>query len=90
LYILDEPTTGLHFYDIQQLLNVLHKLRDAGNTIVVIEHNLDVVKTADWVVDLGPEGGNGGGEILIAGTPEQVAACEKSYTGQYMKPLLAK
>ena len=71
-------------------MNVLHKLRDAGNTIVVIEHNLDVVKTADWVVDLGPEGGNGGGEILIAGTPEQVAACEKSYTGQYMKPLLAK
>ncbi len=90
LYILDEPTTGLHFYDIQQLLNVLHKLRDHGNTIVVIEHNLDVVKTADWVVDLGPEGGNGGGEILIAGTPEQVAACEKSYTGQYLKPLLAK
>jgi excinuclease ABC subunit A len=90
LYILDEPTTGLHFYDIQQLLNVLHKLRDAGNTIVVIEHNLDVVKTADWVIDLGPEGGNGGGEILIAGTPEQVAACEKSYTGQYLKPLLAK
>lgn len=90
LYILDEPTTGLHFYDIQQLLNVLHKLRDHGNTIVVIEHNLDVVKTADWVVDLGPEGGNGGGEILIAGTPEQVAACEQSYTGQYLKPLLAK
>ena len=90
LYILDEPTTGLHFYDIQQLLNVLHKLRDAGNTVVVIEHNLDVVKTADWIVDLGPEGGSGGGEILIAGTPEQVAACEKSYTGQYLKPLLAR
>lgn len=89
LYILDEPTTGLHFYDIQQLLNVLHKLRDAGNTIVVIEHNLDVVKTADWIVDLGPEGGAGGGEILIAGTPETVAACEHSYTGQYLKPLLA-
>ncbi|MCB5226503.1 excinuclease ABC subunit UvrA [Alishewanella sp. 16-MA] len=88
LYILDEPTTGLHFYDIQQLLNVLHRLRDHGNTIVVIEHNLDVIKTADWIVDLGPEGGNGGGEILIAGTPEQVAACEKSYTGQYLKPLL--
>ncbi|WP_333608275.1 excinuclease ABC subunit UvrA [Arsukibacterium sp.] len=88
LYILDEPTTGLHFYDIQQLLNVLHRLRDHGNTIVVIEHNLDVIKTADWVVDLGPEGGNGGGEILIAGTPEQVAACTKSYTGHYLKPLL--
>lgn len=88
LYILDEPTTGLHFYDIQQLLNVLHRLRDHGNTIVVIEHNLDVIKTADWIVDLGPEGGNGGGEILVAGTPEQVAACKKSYTGQYLKPLL--
>ena len=90
LYILDEPTTGLHFYDIQQLLNVLHTLRDAGNTVVVIEHNLDVIKTADWIVDLGPEGGSGGGEILIAGTPEQVADCEKSYTGQYLKPLLAR
>jgi len=89
LYILDEPTTGLHFYDIQQLLNVLHKLRDHGNTIVVIEHNLDVIKTADWIIDLGPEGGSGGGEILITGTPEQVAACEKSYTGKYLKPLLA-
>ncbi|MEW5681982.1 MAG: excinuclease ABC subunit UvrA [Pseudomonadota bacterium] len=88
LYILDEPTTGLHFYDIQQLLNVLHRLRDHGNTIVVIEHNLDVIKTADWIIDLGPEGGSGGGEILIAGTPEQVAACEKSYTGHYLKPLL--
>lgn len=89
LYILDEPTTGLHFYDIQQLLNVLHRLRDHGNTVVVIEHNLDVVKTADWIVDLGPEGGSGGGEILVAGTPEQVADCEKSYTGHYLKPLLA-
>ncbi|MCS4309291.1 excinuclease ABC subunit A [Rheinheimera pacifica] len=88
LYILDEPTTGLHFYDIQQLLNVLHRLRDHGNTIVVIEHNLDVIKTADWIVDLGPEGGSGGGEILIAGTPEQVVACDKSYTGHYLKPLL--
>ena len=88
LYILDEPTTGLHFYDIQQLLNVLHRLRDHGNTIVVIEHNLDVIKTADWIVDLGPEGGSGGGEILIAGTPEQVAACERSYTGKYLKPML--
>ncbi|MEO3865059.1 excinuclease ABC subunit UvrA [Rheinheimera fenheensis] len=90
LYILDEPTTGLHFYDIQQLLNVLHRLRDHGNTIVVIEHNLDVIKTADWIIDLGPEGGSGGGEVLIAGTPEQVAACEKSYTGHYLKPLLTK
>lgn len=89
LYILDEPTTGLHFYDIQQLLNVLHRLRDHGNSIVVIEHNLDVIKTADWIIDLGPEGGSGGGEILIAGTPEQVAACEASYTGHYLKPLLA-
>ncbi|MDX1678783.1 excinuclease ABC subunit UvrA [Arsukibacterium sp.] len=88
LYILDEPTTGLHFYDIQQLLNVLHRLRDHGNTMVVIEHNLDVIKTADWIVDLGPEGGNGGGEILVTGTPEQVAKCKKSYTGQYLKPLL--
>ncbi|MDX3775011.1 excinuclease ABC subunit UvrA [Chromatiaceae bacterium AAb-1] len=88
LYILDEPTTGLHFYDIQQLLNVLHRLRDHGNSIVVIEHNLDVIKTADWIVDLGPEGGSGGGKILIAGTPEQVADCDKSYTGKYLKPLL--
>ncbi len=90
LYILDEPTTGLHFYDIQQLLNVLHRLRDHGNSIVVIEHNLDVIKTADWVIDLGPEGGSGGGEILIAGTPEQVADCDKSYTGKYLRPLLHK
>jgi len=89
LYILDEPTTGLHFYDIQQLLNVLHRLRDHGNTVVVIEHNLDVIKTADWIIDLGPEGGSGGGEILIANTPEKVAACERSYTGHYLKPLLA-
>ena len=88
LYILDEPTTGLHFADIEQLLVVLHRLRDHGNTIVVIEHNLDVVKTADWVVDLGPEGGAGGGEILIAGTPEEVAECERSHTGHYLKPLL--
>lgn len=88
LYILDEPTTGLHFYDVQQLLNVLHRLRDHGNTVVVIEHNLDVIKTADWIVDLGPEGGSGGGEILVAGTPEQVAKCKKSFTGHYLKPLL--
>jgi len=88
LYILDEPTTGLHFYDIEQLLVVLHRLRDHGNTIVCIEHNLDVVKTADWVIDLGPEGGNKGGEIVACGTPEQVAAHETSYTGHYLKSLL--
>ena len=88
LYILDEPTTGLHFHDIEQLLTVLHRLRDRGNTIVVIEHNLDVIKTADWIVDLGPEGGDGGGEIIAAGTPEQVAASKASFTGQYLKPLL--
>jgi excinuclease ABC subunit A len=88
LYILDEPTTGLHFHDIQQLLAVLHRLRDHGNTMVVIEHNLDVIKTADWIVDLGPEGGSGGGEILVAGTPEKVAAHKKSFTGHYLKALL--
>jgi excinuclease ABC subunit A len=90
LYILDEPTTGLHFQDIRQLLKVLHDLRDAGNTIVVIEHNLDVVKTADWVVDLGPEGGSGGGYIIAEGTPEDVAKVKKSYTGQYLKKTLSK
>ncbi|WP_410012601.1 excinuclease ABC subunit UvrA [Sodalis sp. C49] len=90
LYILDEPTTGLHFADIEQLLAVLHQLRDQGNTIVVIEHNLDVIKTADWIVDLGPEGGNGGGEILISGTPETVAACETSHTARFLKPILAR
>lgn len=89
LYILDEPTTGLHFHDIQQLLTVLHKLRDRGNTIVVIEHNLDVIKTADWVIDLGPEGGNGGGEIIAAGTPEQVALVAGSHTARFLKPLLS-
>ncbi len=88
LYILDEPTTGLHFYDIEQLLVVLHRLRDHGNTIVVIEHNLDVIKTSDWVIDLGPEGGDKGGQIIAAGTPEQIAATEASYTGQYLAPLL--
>ncbi|BET98069.1 excinuclease ABC subunit UvrA [Xenorhabdus taiwanensis] len=87
LYILDEPTTGLHFADIQQLLSVLHQLRDQGNTIVVIEHNLDVIKTADWIVDLGPEGGNGGGEILVSGTPEEVIQCEKSHTARFLKPI---
>jgi excinuclease ABC subunit A len=88
LYILDEPTTGLHFQDISLLLAVLGKLVNAGNTVVIIEHNLDVIKTADWVIDLGPEGGNGGGEIVASGTPEDIAACPKSYTGQYLKPLL--
>lgn len=89
LYILDEPTTGLHFHDIQQLLSVLFRLRDHGNTIVVIEHNLDVIKTADWVVDLGPEGGDGGGEIIAEGTPEQVAAKKTSHTGRFLRQLLA-
>ncbi|WFQ79207.1 excinuclease ABC subunit UvrA [Xenorhabdus sp. SF857] len=88
LYILDEPTTGLHFADIQQLLSVLHQLRDQGNTIVVIEHNLDVIKTADWIVDLGPEGGSGGGEILVSGTPEEVVQCEKSHTARFLKSVL--
>jgi len=88
LYILDEPTTGLHFADIQQLLDVLHRLRDRGNTVVVIEHNLDVIKTADWLIDLGPEGGSGGGQIIASGTPEQVAGLEKSHTGRFLKPLL--
>ena len=90
LYILDEPTTGLHFHDVEQLLHVLHRLRDEGNTIVVIEHNLDVIKTADWVIDLGPEGGEGGGEIIATGTPETIAASERSYTGAYLRPLLAR
>jgi excinuclease ABC subunit A len=90
LYILDEPTTGLHFHDIEHLLAVLHRLRDRGNTIVVIEHNLDVIKTADWIIDLGPEGGDGGGEIIATGTPEAVAANPASFTGEYLKPLLQK
>ncbi len=90
LYILDEPTTGLHFYDIEQLLEVLHRLRDHGNTIVVIEHNLDVIKTADWIIDLGPEGGNGGGTIVATGTPEAIAATPESHTGRFLKPMLGK
>ena len=89
LYILDEPTTGLHFHDIEQLLAVLHRLRDHGNTVVVIEHNLDVIKTADWVVDLGPEGGSGGGQIVAAGTPEDVAKVKGSHTGRFLKGILA-
>jgi excinuclease ABC subunit A len=88
MYILDEPTTGLHFADIQLLLNVLHKLRDNGNTIVVIEHNLDVIKTADWIIDLGPEGGSGGGEVIACGSPRELANVTKSYTGQYLKKLI--
>jgi excinuclease ABC subunit A len=88
LYILDEPTTGLHFFDIRQLLEVLHKLRDQGNTVVVIEHNLDVIKTADWVIDLGPEGGDGGGQIVAQGSPETVAKTKGSYTGHYLAPFL--
>jgi excinuclease ABC subunit A len=88
LYILDEPTTGLHFHDIEQLLSVLHRLRDHGNTVVVIEHNLDVIKTADWVVDLGPEGGAGGGTIVAAGTPEDVVKVKGSHTGRFLKHLL--
>ena len=88
LYILDEPTTGLHFEDIQLLLNVLHRLRDNGNTLVVIEHNLDVIKTADWVIDLGPEGGEGGGSIIAEGTPEAISKNSSSFTGQYLKSYL--
>jgi len=88
IYLLDEPTTGLHFHDVKQLLAVLHRLRDHGNTIVVIEHNLDVIKTADWIIDLGPEGGEGGGEIIATGTPEEVSAAKRSHTGVYLKPLL--
>ena len=90
LYILDEPTTGLHFHDVAKLLDVLHQLVEGGNTMVVIEHNLEVIKTADWIIDLGPEGGDGGGEIVAAGTPEDVAAVKRSYTGQFLKPVLAR
>jgi excinuclease ABC subunit A len=87
---LDEPTTGLHFEDVRKLLEVLHRLADQGNTVVVIEHNLDVIKTADWLIDLGPGGGVNGGRIVIEGTPEEVAACAASYTGHYLKPLLER
>jgi excinuclease ABC subunit A len=88
LYILDEPTTGLHFEDVRKLLEVLHQLVEQGNSVVVIEHNLEVIKTADWVLDLGPEGGDKGGEIVAEGTPEQVAQEPRSYTGKYLAPLL--
>ncbi|MCF6193471.1 MAG: excinuclease ABC subunit UvrA, partial [Kangiellaceae bacterium] len=89
LYILDEPTTGLHFHDVKQLLAVLHRLRDHGNTVLVIEHNLDVIKTADWIIDLGPEGGSKGGHIIAEGTPEEVSKNKKSYTGHFLKDVLA-
>jgi excinuclease ABC subunit A len=88
VYILDEPTTGLHFADIQRLLDVLHRLTDAGNTVIVIEHNLDVIKTADWIIDLGPEGGAEGGEIVAQGTPEMVAGMEHSHTGRFLREKL--
>lgn len=88
LYILDEPTTGLHFEDVRQLLEVINKLVERGNTVIVIEHNLDVVKTADHIIDIGPEGGAGGGRVIASGTPEDVARTEGSYTGQYLKELL--
>ena len=88
LYILDEPTTGLHAVDVDKLLQVLHRLADSGNSVIVIEHNLDVIKTADWIIDLGPEGGDKGGKIIAQGTPKTVAKKKKSYTGQYLKPKL--
>jgi excinuclease ABC subunit A len=88
LYILDEPTTGLHFEDVRRLLGVLHRLVDQGNTVLVIEHNLDVIKTADWILDLGPEGGDGGGQIVAQGTPEEVAKVEASHTGAFLKRTL--
>ena len=89
-YILDEPTTGLHFEDVRQLVDVLQRLVDAGNTVLVIEHNLDVIKVADRLIDLGPEGGSGGGRIVVSGTPEKVAACPESYTGRFLAPILAR
>ena len=90
LYLLDEPTTGLHFHDVAKLLDVLHELVEQGNTVVVIEHNLEVIKTADWIIDLGPDGGDGGGEIIATGPPEAIAAEERSYTGHYLKDVLTR
>ena len=90
LYILDEPTTGLHFHDVAKLLDVLHELVESGNTVVVIEHNLEVIKTADWIIDLGPEGGDAGGEIVAAGAPEEIARVKRSYTGQFLAPVLGR
>jgi excinuclease ABC subunit A len=89
VYVLDEPTTGLHFEDIRKLLGVLGRLVDSGNSVLVIEHNLDVIKTADWIVDMGPEGGRGGGKVVATGTPEQVAKNRESYTGRFLKEILA-
>ena len=88
IYILDEPTTGLHFADVHKLIEILRRLSDSGNTVVVIEHNLDVIKTADYIIDMGPEGGDGGGTVIAEGTPEEVAKVKKSYTGQYVKKYL--
>ena len=90
LYILDEPTTGLHFHDVSRLLDVFFKLRDAGNTLVVIEHNLDVIKCADWIIDLGPEGGASGGRLVAEGSPRHVANCQKSYTGRFLSRILTE
>jgi excinuclease ABC subunit A len=90
IYLLDEPTTGLHSHDVSKLLEILNRLTDAGNTVLVIEHNLDVIKSADYIIDLGPEGGDGGGSVIAVGTPEEVAGCPASYTGQYLKKILIK
>ena len=88
IYLLDEPTTGLHSFDVKKLISILNRLVEGGNTVVVIEHNLDVIKSADYIIDLGPEGGSGGGQIVVVGTPEQVAECDRSYTGKYLKKML--
>ncbi len=90
MYILDEPTTGLHFADVEKLLLVLNRLVEQGNTVVVIEHNLDVIKTADWIIDMGPEGGDAGGTLLAQGTPEQVSQCESSYTGDFLREIMVE